>query len=933
VTRDGDMPNGPPGRRRRPFRLDAGPHRVERDVDAELEFHLAMRARRLVDAGLDPAAARARALDQFGDLGAVRAEVLTIDRERERAMRRTIRLEDLRQDAAYAVRSLRHRKGFVATLLAILALGIGANAATFALVDALLLRALPVPHPEQLVTVGDPTRTGSLSEGSPRTDLLSYPLYVDVRDGVRAFRGVYASGRAGRLDAFIDRAPGGGVAAGAEPEHPRGRFVSGSYWSVLQVPAFLGRTFTAEEDRVAGGAPVAVISHAYWTRRFGGDRSAVGREITVNGVGLTIVGVAPPRFSDIVGQPIELWIPITMQPALMPERPWLESRTTSWILLMGRLAPGVTLARARSEVEAVMTRSIRAHATGDQLAGLAGELRRHPIRVEPGARGFSYYRQAYAPALLTLSVAVGLVLLVVCANVANLLLARATARGREMSVRLAIGAGRRRLLQQLLVESLVLALAGGALGMLVAWRGSGALLRLASAGPSAIPLDVRLDGRVLAYTAAVAVATALLFGLAPALHATRVDLAGVLRSNARAVTGGGRAGRFALGKLLVVAQVALSLLLLVGTGMLVRSMRRVDTVDLGLARDRLLIAEVDAARSGVPGEQRPALMREIVERVSQVPGVVAASYSENGIFSGTESATTLAVEGFTARAEEDTVVKYDDVGPGYFRTIGARLLRGRDFEERDGELAPRVAVVNETMARFYFANGDALGRHLHVDSATYEIVGVVADVRGQGVREKPDRRLYIALPQLPPATRPGVVKMEIRTAGDPARAVQAVRRALLGARASLVVLRVDPLEALVRDDVSQDRMVARVVAFFGALALGLASLGLYGVMAYATLRRTGEFGLRLALGARAGDVSRLVLRDALVLVAGGVVLGLPAALAGASVLRSQLFGVDVIDAPSIALAVAALTAAAALAAYLPAARAARVAPLEALRAE
>jgi predicted permease len=411
-----------------------------------------------------------------------------------------------------------------------------------------------------------------------------------------------------------------------------------------------------------------------------------------------------------------------------------------------------------------------------------------------------------------------------------------------------------------------------------------------------------------------------------------VDLAGALRSHARAVTGG-RGGRVALGRLLVVAQVALSLLLLVGTGMLVRSMRHVDSADLGLARDRLLVAEIDAARSGVPAPRAEELMRELADRLAQLPGVAAVSWSENGIFSGTESRTTLSVEGFTARAEDDTVVAYDDVGPGYFRAIGARLLRGRDIETRDGERAARVAVANETMARFYFPSADPLGRHVRVDSATYEIVGVVADVNGQGVRAEPSRRLYLPMAQLAPAFRPGVVKMEIRTAGDPARAMPAVRRALLAARPSLVILDLDPLADLVREDVSQDRMVARVVAFFGTLALALASLGLYGVMAYATLRRTGEFGLRLALGARAGDVSRLVLRDAVALVAGGVALGLPASLAGASVLRSQLFGVGVVDAPSIALAVAALAAAAALAAYLPAARAARVAPLEALRAE
>lgn len=919
-------------RRPRTFRLEGGPARVERDVDEEIEFHIEMRTRRLIESGLDPASARAQALSRFGDLSAVRDECLYIDHKRERAMQRANHLENLRQDASYAVRTLVQNKGFTAVVLLILALGIGANTAMFTLVDALLLRTLPVPHAEQLVTIGDPTRTGSLSEGSPRVNLASYPLYADVRAQNQSLSGVYASGRTGRLDVIIDRDSTGSARTSGEAEHPRGRFVSGNYFSVLQLHASLGRTFAPDEDRVPGDDPVVVISHDYWKRRFAGDRSVVGRTIVVNGTPLTIIGVGPVGFTgDIVGQPIEMWIPLMMQPSVLPHTDWLNDRKISWLLMMGRLKPGVSMEQARSDLTAVIERSLLTNATGELLGSIQRELREEEVQVGPGARGFSYYRSAYSASLLTLMAAVGLVLLIACANIANLLLARASARGREMSVRMALGAGRLRLVQQLLTESVILAVAGGALGLLVAYWGSRALLHLAG-GSSPIPLDAPIDGRVLLFTALLSFITAVFFGLVPAVRATRVELATALRTQGRGVAGAhGRPGRLALGKLLVVAQVALSLLLLVGTGMLVRSMQKLQGADLGLARDELVIAEVDAQRAGYNGARLAALIRDLVARVERVPGVSAVTYSENGIFSGTESGTTLQVEGYTARADSDTVVAYDDVGPAYFHAIGAHLMQGRDFEARDNETGPKVAVINTTAARFFFPDGNVIGRHLTTDSTVREIVGVVADVEEQGVREPPSRRVYFPMVQMDDI--PGRFKLEIRTGGDPARLVVPVRRALQAADPSLVVLSVDRLNDLIGDSISRDRMVAQVVTFFGALALVLAALGLYGVMAYATVRRTSEFGLRMALGAQPGDVTRLMLREALILTLGGVIIGLPVAIMATRLLEGQLFEVAVLDVPSIILAVVVLSISAALAGLLPAMRASRVPPQEALRAE
>jgi predicted permease len=924
--------DSPRDRRPRIFRLEGGPARVERDVNEEIEFHIEMRTRRLIESGLDSASARAQALSRFGNLSAVRDECLDIDYKRERAMQRANHLDDLRQDASYAVRTLVQNKGFTAIVLLILALGIGANTAMFTLVDALLLRTLPVPHAEQLVTIGDPTRTGSLSEGSPRSDLASYPLYADVRAQNQSLSGLYASGRSGRLDVFIDRDSTGSVRSGTEAEHPHGRFVSGNYFSVLQLQASLGRTFAPDEDRVPGDDPVVVISHDYWQRRFAGDRSAVGRTIVVNGISLTIIGVGPVGFTgDIVGQPYDIWIPLMMQPSVMPHTDWMDDRGTSWLLMMGRLKPGTSIEQARSDIATVMKRSLLGNAKGDVIGSVQRDLRDNPIRVEAGARGFSYYRSAYSSSLLTLMAAVGLVLLIACANIANLLLARASARGREMSVRMALGAGRLRLVQQLLTESVMLAVAGGALGLLVAYWGAATLLHLAG-GSSPIPLVAHIDGRVLLFTALLSLITAVFFGLVPALRATRVELATALRTQGRGVAGTqGRPGKLALGKLLVVTQVALSLLLLVGTGMLVRSMKKLQGADLGLARDELVIAEVDAQRAGYSGARLVALIRDVTARVARVPGVKSTSFSENGIFSGTESGTTLQVEGYTARADSDTLVAYDDVGPGYFHTIGAHLLQGRDFEPRDNETGPKVAVINETAARFFFPDGGAIGRHLTTDSTSWEIVGLVADVEEQGVREPPSRRVYFPMVQMDRV--PGQFKLEIRTSGDPGRLVVPIRRALQDADRSLVILDIDPLNDLVGDSISRDRMVAQVVTFFGALALVLAALGLYGVMAYATVRRTSEFGLRMALGAQPGDVTRLMLREALLLALGGVIIGLPVALVATRLLESQLFEVGTLDVPSIVLAVAVLSISAAVAGLLPAMRASRVPPLEALRAE
>ena len=521
--------------------------------------------------------------------------------------------------------------------------------------------------------------------------------------------------------------------------------------------------------------------------------------------------------------------------------------------------------------------------------------------------------------------AVSIVLLIVCANLANLMLARAAARGREMSVRMALGANRARLVQQLLTESILLALVGGALGVLLAVWGSSALIAMSGGAQ----VEARLDSRVLAFTAALSLATAILFGLVPALRGTRVELATALQAQGRGVSNAERGtGKFGLGKMLVVAQVALSVLLLVGTGMLVRSMQRLQTTNIGVARDRLLMLEIDAQRAGYKDARLLTFMRTLIARASETPGVASATLSENGIFSGTESGTNVRVEGFTAQTDADSNIAYDDVGPNYFHTIGAHIIEGRDFEARDNESGAKVAVLNQTAARFFFPHGSALGSHISTDSSTYEIVGVVSDVEEQNLRAEPSRRLYISAFQI--AETPGKFNLEVRTSGDPARLGETVRRSLATVDPALS-MDVQPLTTLIEDSISQDKLVARVVSIFGILALALAALGLYGVMTYATTRRTSEFGLRMALGADPSNVLRLVLGEAMLLVAGGVMVGMPAALGAMQLVKHQLYEIGLLDWPSILVALIVLSASAALAGYVPARRAARVGPLVALR--
>jgi predicted permease len=906
------------------FRIPFSRFRLVREVDDEILFHLQSRIDALVAEGMSPEEARASALKQFGDVRGVRGDMLVLDRERETAARRRRFIAEIRQDVAYGVRTLRRNAALAGLVIGGLALGIGANAAIYSLVDAVLVRTLPVSHPEALVVVGDPRYVDSRGHGTPDGLMYSYPLYLDVRKNANGFDGLAAVGASDRVDAYFGE-------SATELEHPHGRLVSGNYFAVLGVHAAAGRTLDASADEPSAPAE-ATISHEYWARRFHQDPSVVGRRVRIDGIRVTISGVAQPGFSgEIVGERTDIWLPVGLRDRLHPNNTWLDDRRMMWLLLIGRAKNGLSLAQVRAATSPIVESAIRAAAKPDELSEIKD--RGFTFAFAPGARGLSGVRDTFGNPLVALMLGVALLLAIVCVNVANLLLARGVARRREMSLRLAIGANRARIVRQLLTESLLLALFSGAAALLVAWWGSHVLVAMASQGN---PISVSLGPtpRGLAFTFGLSIGSVLFFGLTPALRASRVDLAATLRSTARSVTHGAR-----FGTLLISAQVALSLVLLVGASILTRSLRRTESTPLGFDRDHLIVADLDVATPGYADARLANAVRALRDRVAAVPGVAAVSYSANGIFIGTEWHTDVHVAGHVPRTPKDTVTAADQVGAGYAAALGARLVAGRDLDARDEGVAPRTALVNASFARFYFPGANAVGGLARFDdSSVVQIVGVIADVRGQSLDTtgaNADRRIYVPYLHQSGTTKfsqPKELRLLVRTTGEPSALVQLVRRAIVETDRSVAIDDLEPVTDLIRTSIRDERLVARLATGLGALALLLAAIGLFGVTSYSIARRTSEIGVRIALGARRADIARLVMRDGLRPVAAGVMIGVPLAMGAVRILEHHLNDISS-DPGSLALAVAVLFTTAVAAVFLPARRAMGIDPIGALREE
>jgi predicted permease len=756
------------------IRTRFGRRSVPGDVDDELAFHIDMRARQLIDSGVPPDEAILEARRRFGNLGEVRDHCVTYDEERLRSMNRLSILQDIRQDLGYAARMLRRAPMVSLVVILTLALGIGANTAIFSLVNAVLLRKLDVKAPDELIVLGDPVRVGSMGfDSNPRTDLYSYETYQELlrqAESNRLVSGLAATGRMDRVDFRTD-------AANRESQQPRARMVSGNYFDVLGVPPFLGRTFSSAEHNGVGGAPVITISHGFWQRRFAGDSSVIGREVLINDARFTIIGVTPPSFhGEIVGLSFDVWIPVGMQGVIYPNRQILDQTQAYWLLLIGRRQPGVSLEQARQGFTDTVRRILSQQQNVPVLVQRAEST---TVQVSSGARGLSRVRSTYRAPLLILMAGVGLLLLIICANVANILLARAVARTREMSVRLAIGAGRGRLVRQLLTESLLLALLGAAAGLLVSNWMSRVLLIMAADGGNVLPLETGVGLPALVFTVALSLTAVVAFGLMPALRASRVEVADAMRASGKALTGSGGAmnQRNPLGRLLIAAQVALSVVLIAGATLLVRSVQHLQNVDTGIDRDQLIVVDVDANARGYEGHRLTALATELRRRIAAVPGVAGVSFNENGIFTGTESAVNIGVPGFEARRQSDSITYYDQVGPGFVKATGARLIYGRDFSETDAEGTSPGVMLNRSFAQYYFGSENPVGRsirHGDGDSTHAEVIGVIGDVKDQTLVGATRRRLYLSYVQNPLGDA-GSLRLIVRASGDPVPLMPALR--------------------------------------------------------------------------------------------------------------------------------------------------------------
>jgi predicted permease len=832
----------------------------------------------------------------------------------------------LAQDLRFAARSFRKSPVFVAVAVFSLALGIGANTAIFTLVDQLLLRLLPVKDPEQLVLFwGRGPHYGS-NNGRYK---LSYPMYEDFRDHNQVFSGMFC-----RWDTNLS------ISSDGKTERVDGELVSGSYFPVLGVGAALGRVFTPDDDKIVGGHPYAVISYRYWISRFAADPNVIGKKILVDGYPLTIIGVSQAGFDGTdTGSSPQVRVPIMMQAQMSPtmaEYNGMKNRRSRWVNVFGRLKPGVSLKQAQAELEPYFHQILAMEITEKAFAQTAPETRQKFLtmwlELRPAEKGDSGLRRQFASPLLVLTAVVGLVLLIACANVANLLIARATARQKEIAVRLALGASRSRIISQLLVESLALALAGGIAGLaLAAWMDK-ALVNFLPTGSSSITISTIPDWRILAFNLAVSLLTGIIFGLVPALQSTRPQLAGTLKDQVGSIAGGASVG---IRKALVAAQVTLSLLLLIGAGLFIRSLQNLKDLDPGFHTANLLGFAIDPPLNGYKQERSLDLYRQLRENLDSIPGVESASLAIMPVLSGNEWDSSMAVEGFQAKPTEQPDPHMQFISPDYFKTMNIPMLLGRDFRMTDGRGAPEVCIVNERFARRYFKDGNALGKHIGMggDPGTklnIEIVGIVRDTKYESMRDEIPVEVYRPYHQMP-----FVLGMYayVRTARQPEQVFSSIRQVVNNLDSNLPVFEMKTIEAQMEESLITERLVATLSTGFGILATILAAIGLYGVMAYMVAQRTREIGVRMALGAASTDVVWLVMKEVLLLAGIGIAIGLPAAWGLTRMVKSQLYGIQPNDALTIVAATLGIALVALLAGYVPARRATLVDPMLALRWE
>ena len=898
--------------------------RSDVEFDDEMHEHLRLLTNRDINAGMQPDDAKSAARRQFGNT--------TLLHEDRSEMQTIPAMETLWRDIRYGARQFRMNPLFAAVAILSLALGIGANTAVFTLLDQLVLRLLPVKDPQRLVMVWS---TGPHFGGNSGARAASYPMYQDFQRAAKAFEFVFC-----RLETQSSITIDGGT------ERVDGELISGNYFQALGVGPAVGRLFSPEaDDRIYMGHPSVVLSYQYWMRRFAGDPKVVGKKILVNNYPMEIVGVSAAGFGGLdPARSPDIRVPILMTPVMTPGRDDLANRRSQWVQIFGRLKSGYTVQSARASLQPLFHQILRDEVEQPSLAKRSQHDRdlflTRTVLVETAANGYSGLRQQYSTALIVLMCMAGLILLVACSNVASLLIARAMARQRETAVRLAIGAGRRALIRQLLVESILLSVVGAALGLglsVVATRG---LLSMLPTNGATLMLHAKPDGRILLFSVGAAFATALVFGVMPALQATTLDLLTTLKDTASPVTGANTPARFR--KALVMAQIALSFLLLVGAGLFTRTLINLKDMRTGFSSmENLVSFQVDPAKNGYLVARTRDFYSDALRDIRALPGVRSAAYVMWPLLNGREWDLTVVVEGHQAEPGEDMQVYYNLASPGYWRTMGIPLLQGRDFDERDrvnGGDDPQpwnVAIVNREFAEHFFGVRDPIGQRIGCchgpgTKPTIRIVGVVENSLFAGPRSGVRRQVF--LPYLESAS-PAAVTFYMRSA-RPATALFATLRGLLAKLdSSLPVYDLKTLDDQLNETLSTERLIAFLSTVFGVLATVLAGLGLYGVMAFVVARRTGELGLRMALGAPRLSVLWLVIREVLILLGGGLIVGVPSAYLLSRYVSSELFGVTPTDVWTGVAASALLGLIALVSGFVPARRASGIDPIAALRYE
>jgi putative ABC transport system permease protein len=882
------------------------------DLRAEIDAHLSMATADRIARGQDPHDAAAAARRELGNIPQIQ--------EANRDVHGRRWLEYVAQDVRYALRIFRRNPGFALVAILSLALGVGANTALFQVVDAVRLRSLPVPNPDGLFLVRLTDMDGARGNFETWRPAVTHPIWQAIQARQQAFSDLLAWGS----DEFS-------LTAGGELRSAAGLWVSGNFFQVLGLTPAAGRLLTADDDR-PGCAPRAVLGHAYWRRAYGGSPAAIGQTITLASHPVEIVGVAPAGFLGLdVGRTFDLVMPICADPVFSDDgKGRLQAGTDWWLTMFGRLAPGWTLDRANAHLAAISPALFQSTLPSNYPAVSVPKYLKFRLAAFPGGGGISRLRDEYASPLWLLLGLAGLVLLIACANLANLLLARATARQREIAVRMGLGASRGRVIRQLLTESLLLAIAGGVSGGLLARVLSRSVVALLDTDTSATSLSLGLDWRVLAFTAGLSLLTCVLFGLAPAINATRIAASAVMRASSRGATSGREA--VGLRRALVVAQIALSVTLLFGSLLFARSLYKIVTIDPGFAPDGLIAAGVTFRRLAVPADQRADFRRQILDRVRALPGVQSAAIVDVLPVSGDAWGNDVWPSGDKPRLFNTA---FNRVGPGYFRTMGIPLTAGRDFSEADSPASVRVAVVNEAFASTLTRGGPAVGARFTKESTpsseeqTYEVIGVVKNAKYADLKEGVLPVAFVAESQSPP---PGWVRMMIRSSLPAAATTAAMTRALAEIDSRIGVT-YTLLTTQMRDAVVGDRMMATLSGGFGALAAILTLVGLYGLIAYTVTRRTNEIGVRMALGAGRAAIARLILRETALLLGIGAAIGVGLALAGGAAASTLLFGVRPTDPIAMFAALAGLALIAFVASYAPARRATRIEPVVALRVD